>query len=95
MNTEIENKYSNIKGWKPLVLDTLAKLSKITDQKPYYIYQKYDELRFDIRLTGNKELDEQIESILDDAEEKSLTICVYCGLDKAEGTVCPCQKKGT
>ena len=54
-------------------------------------HQKYDELRFDMKPTGDKELDNEIEIIFDDAEDKSLKICVYCGLAKEEGALCSCR----
>lgn len=84
----VKPKYSNMRGWATLINNTLDKLKQL-NVEPYYIYQKYDELRMEVKLTGDKIIDQKVDEILTKCEDSSLEICVYCG--KNRKVECECK----
>ncbi len=74
-------------GWHPLIMDALGKIQKIVDEEGLdvrvtEIKEKYGGLR--IYLDSYTD---EIQTIIDAAEEKSLTTCEVCGKEAKQHIV--------
>jgi len=79
--TKIKKAMVGNKGWQHLIQETNEKLKTLNNPKlEFFPYQKYGTLRYNTGIYSTEEIDR----IIDDAEEKSEHICIACGSTKED-----------